>query len=151
MFTKARLITLFLLIGSFANAQENTTTDTTAKVFSKVEKLASFPGGLPGWRDYLINNLNAYVPVQNGAPVGKYTVLVRFKVCTDGSLCDIEAINNPGFGLTDEAIRVIKESGNWVPAEQFGRKVKSIYNQPISFMVEESSGFSRRKKKHSKD
>jgi protein TonB len=151
MSTKARLITLFLFIGSFANAQEIVASDTATKVFSKVEKEANFPGGLPGWRDYLINNLNAYVPVQNGAPVGKYTVLVRFKVCTDGSLCDIEAVNNPGFGLSDEAIRVIKESGNWVPAEQLGKKVKSIYNQPVTFIVEESSGFSRRKKKHLKD
>lgn len=148
---KARLFTLFLLIGVYANAQEIVATDTTNKVFSKVEKVASFPGGLPGWREYLINNLNADVPVKNGAPAGKYTILVQFKVCTDGSLCDIEAINNPGFGLTDEAIRVIKESGNWVPAEQFGRKVKSYYKQPISFMVEESSDFSRKRKKRNKD
>jgi hypothetical protein len=150
MSTKARLITLFLFIGSFANAQEIVTADTFSNSI-QLEKIASFPGGLPGWRDYLINNLNAYVPVQNGAPVGKYTVLVRFKVCTDGSLCDIEAVNNPGFGLSEEAIRVIKKSGNWVPAEQLGKKVKSIYNQPVTFIVEESSGFSRRKKKHSKD
>jgi protein TonB len=151
MIIKARLVILILLSGLFVNAQEKVTIDTTAKVFSKVEKEANFPGGLPGWRNYLINNLNADVPIKNGAPVGKYTVLVQFKVCTDGSLCDIEAINNPGFGLTDEAIRVIKESGNWVPAEQFGRKVKSIYKQPISFMVEESSGFSRKRKKRNKE
>ena len=151
MIIKARLVILILLSGLFVNAQEKVTIDTTAKVFSKVEKEANFPGGLPGWRNYLINNLNADVPIKNGAPVRKYTVLVQFKVCTDGSLCDIEAINNPGFGLTDEAIRVIKESGNWVPAEQFGRKVKSIYKQPISFMVEESSGFSRKRKKRNKE
>lgn len=151
MIIKARLVILILLSGLFVNAQEKVTIDTTAKVFSKVEKEANFPGGLPGWRNYLIKNLNADVPIKNRAPVGKYTVLVQFKVCTDGSLCDIEAINNPGFGLTDEAIRVIKESGNWVPAEQFGRKVKSIYKQPISFMVEESSGFSRKRKKRNKE
>ncbi len=151
MIIKARLVILILLSGLLVNAQEKVKIDTTAKVFSKVEKEANFPGGLPGWRNYLINNLNADVPIKNGAPVGKYTVLVQFKVCTDGSLCDIEAINNPGFGLTDEAIRVIKESGNWVPAEQFGRKVKSIYKQPISFMVEESSGFSRKRKKRNKE
>lgn len=148
---KVGLVTLFLSIGIFANAQEIVVSDTATKVFSKVEKEANFPGGLPGWRDYLINNLNAYVPVQNGAPVGKYTVLVRFKVCTDGSLCDIEAVNNPGFGLSDEAIRVIKESGNWVPAEQLGKKVKSIYNQPVTFIVEESRDLPRKRKTRKKE
>lgn len=148
---KARLVILMLLSGLLATAQGSETRDTTAKVFSKVEKEASFPGGLPGWRDYLINNLNADVPIKNGAPVGKYTILVQFKVCTDGSLCDIEAINNPGFGLSEEAVRVIKESGNWVPAEQFGRKVKSIYKQPISFMVEESSYIPRKRKTRKKE
>lgn len=148
---KVRLVILMLLSGLLATAQESETRDTTAKVFSKVEKEASFPGGLPGWRDYLINNLNADVPIKNGAPVGKYTILVQFKVCTDGSLCDIEAINNPGFGLSEEAVRVIKESGNWVPAEQFGRKVKSIYKQPISFMVEESNYIPRKRKTRKKE
>jgi len=151
MMIKVGLFTLFLSIGIFANAQEIVVSDTATKVFSKVEKEANFPGGLPGWRDYLINNLNAYVPVQNGAPVGKYTVLVRFKVCTDGSLCDIEAVNNPGFGLSDEAIRVIKESGNWVPAEQLGKKVKSIYNQPVTFIVEESRDLPRKRKTRKKE
>lgn len=149
--TKARLLILMLLSGLLATAQEIETKDTTTIVFSKVEKEASFPGGLPGWRDYLINNLNAHVPIKNGAPVGKYTILVQFKVCTDGSLCDIEAVNNPGFGLSEEAVRVIKESGNWVPAEQLGRKVKSIYKQPITFMVEESSYSSRKSRKHNRD
>lgn len=150
MIIKVRLIILLLSIGLFANAQEKITTDTSSKDV-RPEKEASFPGGLPGWRNYLINNLNADVPIKNGAPVGKYTVLVQFKVCTDGSLCDIEARNNPGFGLSDEAIRVIKESGNWVPAEQLGKKVKSIYKQPITFLVEESGGFLRKRKKHYKE
>jgi protein TonB len=150
MINKARIITLLLLIGLFTKGQEKVTTDTTSTVF-KVEKLASFPGGLPGWRDFLINNLNAEVPLKNGASAGKYTVWVRFKVCTDGTICDIEAMNNPGFGLKDEAIRVIKESGNWVPAEQFGRKVKSIYKQPVTFIVEESRDLPRKRKTRKKD
>ncbi len=150
MIIKARFFILFYLIGLFASAQEIVTADTLLKAI-QLEKIASFPGGASGWRNYLINNLNAELPLKNGAPAGKFTVLVQFKICTDGSLCDIEAKNNPGFGLSDEAVRVIKQSGNWVPAEQLGKKVKSIYNQPITFVVEESSDFSRERKKRNKE
>ncbi len=131
------LLTLGILFCICVFSQDKLVADTS-KTFSYTEKMASFPGGQEGWRRYLMHNLNAETPVNHGAPAGKYTVIVQFKVCTDGSLCDIEAKNNPGFGLSEEAIRVIQKSGIWVPAEQNGRKVKSIYRQPISFMVEET-------------
>ena len=140
----SRLFILFILTSLHVSAQQKDALDST-KVFTKVEKEADFPGGAKSWFNYLVNNLDSETPINNGAPAGQYTVLVQFQICTDGSLCDIVAKNNPGYGLSEEAIRVIKKSGNWVPAEVMGNKVKSYHIQPITFVVEDS----RRRKKHS--
>lgn len=54
----------------------------------------------------------------------------------DGEVSDIEAISGPTEGgLREEAVRVIKKSGKWVPAISHGRKVKSYKRQPIIFMT----------------
>jgi hypothetical protein len=48
----------------------------------------------------------------------------------------IQAISGPDAGgLRDEAIRVIRKSGQWLPAIQNGSKVKSYKKQPVIFMM----------------
>ncbi|MDP1765191.1 MAG: hypothetical protein Q8L07_15020 [Sediminibacterium sp.] len=105
------------------------------KIDSTAQIAAQFPGGLPAWTNYLERNLNRDLPVENGAPPGKYTVTVSFLVDTDGSVFDVKAENDPGYGTGDEAVRVIKEGPNWKPAVQFGRKVIYRHKQSISFTV----------------
>lgn len=111
--------------------------DDENKIFTKVEKEAEFPGGEAAWRNYLQKNLNASTPVDNGAAGGKYTVIVKFVVSKDGSLSDVQCENDPGFGMCQEAVRVIKKTKNWTPALQNGRNVNAYRRQPITFLVEE--------------
>ena len=61
--------------------------------------------------------------------------MVKFIVCTDGTICDVKVVNNVLPSIKKEAERVIKKSGNWVPAQQEGRKVKAYRQQPITFVV----------------
>jgi hypothetical protein len=100
------------------------------------EQQASFKGGTSEWTRYLQRNLDAAVPVRNKAPLGRYTVIVQFVINTDGKPEEIKAISNHGFGMEEEAIRMIKRSPNWIPAQQFGRKVKAYRKQPITFVVQ---------------
>ena len=111
--------------------------DDENKIFTKVEKEAEFPGGEDAWRNYLRKNLNASTPVDYGASGGKYTVVVKFIVSKDGSLSDVKCENDPGFGMCEEAVRVIKKTKNWTPALQNGRNVNAYRRQPITFVVEE--------------
>ena len=74
------------------------------KVLTSTQVPASFPGGLPSWTKYLERNLNRNIPVNNGAGPGKYTVVVSFIVDKNGSLSDIKAETDPGFGTAEEAI-----------------------------------------------
>ena len=107
------------------------------KVFTVVQIPAEFPGGLPAWTKYLERNLNRDLPVENGAPPGKYTVIVSFIVDKNGGISEVKAENDPGFGTKDEAVRVIKRGPNWKPAVQNGRQVIYRHKQSITFMVSE--------------
>ena len=102
--------------------------------FTKVEIPAEFNGN---WEKFLLRNLNADIPVDNGAPTGNYSVLIQFVVDIDGNVSDIKALTNIGFGLEQEAIRVLKQATKWKPAIQNGRPVKAYRQQPITFRVTE--------------
>jgi protein TonB len=106
------------------------------QIFIRVEQEAEFPGGVEGWKDYLQKHLRADVPVKNGAPVGQYEVVVLFIVAKDGSISDVRATTNMGYGMEDEVVRIIKKGPKWIPGYQNGRKVNSYRRQPVIFVVE---------------
>lgn len=105
-------------------------------VFIPIEVEARFDGD---WAKFLFKHLNPQVPIDNGAPAGRYTVMLQFMVDIDGSVSDIKALTRHGYGLEEEAIRVIRKSKNWEPAIQNGRKVKAYRKQPITFEIAESN------------
>jgi protein TonB len=87
------------------------------------------------WEKFLTRNLNAEVPINNGAPEGKYTVMIQFVVDLDGKLSDIKALTSHGYGMEEEAMRVLRKALGWKPGVQNGREVKSYRRQPITFIV----------------
>jgi protein TonB len=105
------------------------------KVFIVSQEPASFPGGLPTWVKYLEQNLNIDIPVKNGAPAGKYTVVLSFIVDKNGGVSDVKAETDPGYGTAEEAKRVILKGPNWIPAVQNGLKVIYKHKQSITFVV----------------
>ena len=107
------------------------------KVFTVVQIPAEFPGGLPAWSRYLERNLNRDIPVENGAPPGRYTVVVAFTVSKTGAISDVAAENDPGYGTKAEAIRVITKGPSWKPAVQNGRNVIYRHKQAVTFVVSE--------------
>ncbi|MEI9958106.1 MAG: energy transducer TonB [Ferruginibacter sp.] len=110
-------------------------TDDENTVFVKVEKEAEFDGD---WGNFLKRNLNPEVPSDNGAPESTYTVMVKFVVSKDGSVSEITCENDPGYGICQEAIRVIKKAKKWIPALQNGNYVNAYRRQPITFVVRSS-------------
>jgi protein TonB len=104
------------------------------KVFTKVENPAEFPGGQSEWTRYLQKNLrypdNA---IDNGT---QGVVRVQFIVDREGNISEVQALNDPGDGLAEEAVRIIKKGPKWKPAEQNGRKVIYRHIQAITFRLE---------------
>jgi periplasmic protein TonB len=99
-----------------------------------VEIESTYPGGWPAWAHFLGRNMRYPDAAVNENVAG--TVLVRFIVDKEGNVSDVEAISGPDKdGLREEAIRVIRKSGKWVPAVQNGRNVKSYKRQPVVFVL----------------
>lgn len=107
------------------------------KEFKTVQIEAKFPGGSGAWSKYLERNLNSNAPVDNGAPAGNYTVIVSFLVDKNGNISEVQALNDPGYGTSEEAVRVIKKGPAWTPAVQNGRNVIYRQKQSITFQVTE--------------
>lgn len=91
------------------------------------------------WRSNLEKNLQAPIEkaVRKGMKVGYYIVLVRFLVEKDGTMSDVKALNDPGYGLAQASVNVVKEGPIWTAGEVNGRKVRSYHTQPITFVISE--------------
>lgn len=104
----------------------------TSGVYSFVQVEAKFPGD---WLGYLTRNLNSRVPADNRAPNGRYSVTVSFLVDEIGNVSDVIALNDPGYGTAEEAVRVMKKMPRWIPAIRDGKNVKYRQKQNIVFVV----------------
>lgn len=77
------------------------------------------------------------MPADNAAPVGRYTVIARFVIASDGSLTDLAAETNLGYGMEKEVLRMLQKSGKWKPAIKYGKTINAYRRQPVTFQVEE--------------
>ncbi len=109
--------------------------DKPDEPFTTVEIDAKFNGN---WRAFLEKNLNPNTPFDNGAPTGRYTVMIQFVVDLEGNVSDIKALTSHGYGMEAEAIRVLRKAAKWEPAIQNNMKVKAYRKQPITFEVLDS-------------
>lgn len=96
---------------------------------------ASFKGGPAKWMNFLQRNLDPLVPMNNNAPAGRYTVIARFIVKSDGTLDDIRTETNFGYGMENEVIRLLKKSPKWLPAVFLDKPLNAYRRQPITFEV----------------
>lgn len=108
----------------------------TDSVFNRQLVEPTFPGGEDGWRNFLRKTLDATVPAVNNAPEGKYTIIMRFIVNPDGTLGEIKAEDDPGYGMVEEGRRVLKISPKWLPAIKYGIYQRTYRRQPITFLIE---------------
>src|SRR5947207_1623138 len=108
------------------------------KIFEKVEVEASFPGGEAALDNFIENNLKESIPVDKNAVAGTYTIWLQFIVDKEGNISDIKPLTNHGYGMEDEAVRVMQLSPKWIPAKQNGYIVKAYRKQPITFHIKKT-------------
>lgn len=138
--SKSFFLLALLVITISTWSQQPVSTDSSkidSSVFAKVEVEADFPGGVMAWRKYLEKNLNPNTPVDHGASVGKYTVITEFIVDKDGSISNIKSLTRLGYGMEQEVLRIIRNSGAWAPAMINNKPVKAYRKQPVTFVVQE--------------
>jgi len=99
----------------------------------KLEIESEFPGGTIGWNRFLARTL--VYPDKAIRKNIQGVVYARFIVEKDGSLSDIAIVSGPKE-LWPAVLDVLKQSPNWHPAVQNGKKVKSYKSQPFNFKLE---------------
>lgn len=133
-------LTLILTLACLAGKSQTDTTKAQADaILTNVDSSASYPGGDPAWQKFLVKNMRMpqeTIDKIRGRKSRQWTVLIRFTVTKEGKVKDVIAESNHGGGLEEEAIRLIKKSGNWIPATQNGVPVDSYKRQPVVFHVE---------------
>jgi len=113
--------------------EDKTIIDT---VFSREEKEAEFKGGVKMWTQYVQKALGSFNPGEHGAGNGRWQVIVRFIVDTDGSISDVKAETNFGCKMEETVVKMIAQGPKWEPASRFGKLVKAYRRQPVTFMVD---------------
>src|ERR1022692_1243898 len=106
--------------------------DKKEKAVTKVQSEASYLD----WNLFLLKNLRYPNEEANRKMQNEANIEVMFIVDIDGKVSNVEAVSGPNKGgLREEAIRVIKRSGKWMPAFQYGKYVKSYKKQPFYFKL----------------
>ena len=98
-------------------------------IYTKVEIKSAFPGGDSAWVKSIENNINRSIGVGKRVKKGKYIVSVKFILSKDGNLSDIACENDPGYGMCEEVIRVLKKITKWTPAEPVKVREYRVTNQ----------------------
>jgi protein TonB len=105
------------------------------KIFTSVEQVPNFPGGMEAFGRYLSKNIKYPAIARENNTQGR--VIISFVCERDGSLTDIKVARGIGDGCDEEAVRVIKNSPKWKPGIQNGRPVRVAYSVPIAFTLSE--------------
>ena len=103
-------------------------------VFTSVEHVPEFPGGLNAFSQFLSSNIRYPKEARDKNTQGR--VIISFIVETDGSLSNIKVARGIGDGADEEALRVLALSPKWKPGTQNGLTVRVAYSVPINFTLE---------------
>lgn len=106
--------------------------DTTDLYVPGDEVFPRFPGGNDALMRYLSKNLRYNSTAIEFGISGR--VFISFVVQADGSISEVKVLKGLGYGLDEEAVRVVKVMPRWLPGTQNGRPVAVAY-LPIQFSL----------------
>ena len=104
------------------------------EVFTVVEEMPQFPGGMAEAMKFLAKNINYPVESQKAKIEGR--VIVQFVVKENGKVADIKVMRGVSPELDAEAIRVVSMMPEWIPGKQRGKAVSVKYTMPIMFRLQ---------------
>lgn len=96
---------------------------------SMLDKLPEFPGGMIKFYTFVGNTFNK----PDIDDISSLKIYVSFVIEKDGSMSNIKVLRDPGYGLGDEAVRVLKSlKTKWIPGIINSKPVRTAYNLPIA-------------------
>jgi periplasmic protein TonB len=105
--------------------------------YNRTEILPAYSGGQNALENYITNNIQYPQEAIDNNVEG--VVKVQFGVDENGNVTNVSTIGNKiGYGLEDEAIRVVSKMPKWTPGQVKGKNVKTWRTLPINYRLEES-------------
>ena len=92
-----------------------------------------FKGGMEQFYRFLARKIRYPLDAQREKISGK--VFLSFVVEKDGSLSDINVVRSVFPSIDEEAVKVLKQSPNWIPGIHRGLPIRVKYNLPIAFAL----------------
>ena len=105
-----------------------------AEIFTIVEEMPEFPGGMNKLAEYLGKNIKYPQMARESGIQGR--VFVQFVVEPDGSVSNVAVMRSLGGGCDEEAIRVVKSMPKWKAGKQRGKPVRVSYILPVNFKLQ---------------
>lgn len=105
------------------------------KPYIAVENMPVPNGGSTGWAKFLQNTIHYPRQALENEVSGR--VIVSFIVEKDGHLSNIHVERGPGYGMDEEAARVLKLAKPWTPGMQNGNPVRVKLTLPVNFTFSE--------------
>ena len=103
-------------------------------VFTPVDPMPEFPGGMSALFDYL--KFNTRYPKQAYRKGIEGRVVCQFVVAIDGKISNVEVVRSSGDKSLDrEAVRVIRSMPKWKPGKYQGKPVSTKYSCPVTFKL----------------
>ncbi len=100
-------------------------------VYTTVDKAPVFPGGMPAFIKYLAKNVRYPEAMRERGVEG--IVIAQFVVEPDGAITTIRILDGPGWGSSEETIRLLKKSPKWQPGYNNGKSVRVLFKVPVDF------------------
>lgn len=104
------------------------------EIFTVVESMPEFPGGMGALMKYLATNIK-YPPLAKESGI-QGRVFINFVVEPDGSISNVKVLRGIGGGCDEEAVRVVEAMPKWKPGKQRGKPVRVSYNLPVKFTLQ---------------
>ena len=128
---------LSLPIGRFFQGEEGFKITMHPKngweVYGSAEKMPEFPGGMQAFQDYLKKNL--VYPEKAKRLKKEGVVVIQFVVETNGTITNPRIARHLEESLDSTAYELVKSMPLWLPATDFGTKVRCKYSLPIAFKI----------------
>lgn len=109
---------------------ESTDEDNNKNVYTEFESRPEPKKGLREFYKYIGNNFRYTAASIKNKISGK--IIIQFVVDVNGKIVEPKIAKGLGYGLDEEAIRVLLSYENWKPGQQRGRNVRVQYSLPIT-------------------
>jgi len=120
--------------GKTDGGETGVTPSASNEPFIAVEKMPEFAGGQEALLRYLRSHLR-YPSAALAAGIGG-RVFLSFVIQADGSISEVTVLKGLGYGLDDEAQRVVRQMPNWMPGYQSKHPVAVRFTLPITFQYQ---------------